>query len=171
MIYHFKVVPTGRSGFESEIEAEGRHTFYDVHLSLHKALDIPPCQMASFFVYDQAGRKEIEVSQVEMNSSRPVCYIMRKTPLEKLIHPATPFIRYTFDFFNDRSLILELTGINMEKNLREPVVRVNGNDLQVDTIDEVIIETTPTAALQDNSDYGVLDDYYEVFGDIEELTL
>ena len=171
MIYHFKVVPTGLTGFPSEIEAEGSHTFYDVHLSLHKALDIPPCQMASFFVYDQAGKKEIEIAQVEMNTSRPVCYIMRKTPLEKLIHPATPFIRYTFDLFNDRYLILELTGINMEKNLREPVVRVNGNDLQTETIDEVITDDSPTAELNGYSDYGVLDDYYEVFGDIEELTL
>lgn len=58
----------------------------------------------------------------------------------------------------------------MEKNLREPLVMVNGNESQSVVLDEVI--TNDAAAESNHSpDYGILDDYYEIFGDIEELTL
>lgn len=58
----------------------------------------------------------------------------------------------------------------MEKNLREPLVMVNGNDSSTQVLDEII--TNDAAADTNHSpDYGILDDYYEIFGDIEELTL
>jgi hypothetical protein len=61
----------------------------------------------------------------------------------------------------------------MEKNLREPSVILNNGEIPVQTMDEVI-----TGELFDLSDsktpdpnYGILDDYYEIFGEMEEYVL
>jgi len=171
MIYQFKVTSYQPSRFQFNLEADSEHSFQDLHLVLQAAAGISPFQMASFFVFDASGKSNTEISEVELPCSKAPCLSMRNTLIKDILSSNTPYIRYTYDLFNDYSLILELTGINMEKNLREPLVRVNGNDLQTETIDEVITDDSPTAELNGYSDYGVLDDYYEVFGDIEELTL
>jgi hypothetical protein len=61
----------------------------------------------------------------------------------------------------------------MEKNLREPLIIRNGGEIPVQALDEVI-----TGEMYDFSekksadpDYGVLNDYFEIFGDMEEYVL
>jgi hypothetical protein len=61
----------------------------------------------------------------------------------------------------------------MEKNLREPFVILNGGEIPVHGLDEVI-----TGEMYDFSekkstdpDYGVLNDYFEIFGNMEEYVL
>ena len=173
MIYHLKVILFDRRESEVEIEVDRRQTFLDLHLALQKAFVFPPCQMASFFSTDYHGRKKFEISEVEMGTKNPPCHPMRRTRVGDIISQKSPFIYYTFDFFNDRSLILELTGINMEKNLKEPKVKINGTDQQVQVLQEIIADDYIAAMdkLQTSSDYGVADDYYEIFGDIEEFTI
>ena len=170
MIYQFKVTSYQPSRYQFSIEADAEHSFQELHQVLQAAAEISPFQMASFFVFDAAGKSNTEISEVELPCTKAPCLSMRNTLIKDIISSNTPYIRYTYDLFNDYSFILELTGINMEKNLREPLVMVNGNESQAVVLDEVI--TNDAAAESNHSpDYGILDDYYEIFGDIEELTL
>jgi hypothetical protein len=172
MIYQFNVIVFESEAYQIRIEVDAEQSFLELHRVLQHALGIPPCQMASFFVSDPSGRKTTEVSQVDMGSGRAPCHYMRRTRICDLVSFDRPFINYTFDFFNDHSLFLELTGINMEKNLREAKVRINGVDTQVDIL-EIINDnfTGDIESKQVSTDYGVTEDYFEIFGDIEELTL
>jgi len=173
MVYHFKVIIFELGKLQIEVEIDARHSFLDLHKALQSSLGIPPCQMASFFVSDPMGRKKHEVSQVEMGSGKAPCMFMRRTRISDLISSEIPFLHYTYDFYNERSLFMELTGINMEKNLREPKVRINGIESQVHMIEEIMGDEFSMEADQRQSSpgYGVVEDYYEIFGDIEELTV
>ena len=173
MIYQFKVILYRAEGFQIMIEIDAGQSFLELHKALQCSLGIPPCQMASFFISDVSGRRITEVSEVNMGTGKDSCYFMRRTKISDLVHFNTPVIHYTFDLFNDSSLYLELTGINMEKNLREPKVRINGTDSRIRILEDVITEDYPQVSEQKkiSPDYGVTEDYYEIFGDIEELTL
>ncbi len=173
MIYQFKVILFECKKVQIEIEIDERQSFLDLHEALQSKLGIPDCQMASFFVTDSLGRKRFEVSQVEMGSGIAPCMYMRRTKIGDLISPEVPILHYTFDLFNDKSFFMELTGIYMEKNLREPKVRINGIDSQVQMLQEIIRDdfVVEVEQKQTSSDYGVAADYYEIFGDIEELTV
>lgn len=172
MIYKFNVILFELSGTQVEVEIDGQHTFMRLHETLQKALGIPSCLMASFFISDPLGRHRFEVSQVEIGQGKAPCSFMRRTRISDLISPQTPVIQYTFDFINDRTMNMELTGINMEKNLKEPKVKINGTEARVQLLDEVIGDDFSTEVERNDSDsaYGVVDDYFEIFGEIEELT-
>ncbi len=59
----------------------------------------------------------------------------------------------------------------MEKTLKEPRVRANGSSTSPDVIREInSLRTKQPAKVETSSDYGVADDYYEIFGNSEELT-
>lgn len=173
MIYQFEVILFESNQMQIEIEIDAMHSFLDLHKALQDSLGFPQCQMASFFISDPIGRKKFEVSQVDMGTGKAPCQFMRRTRIADLISHERPLLYYTFDLFNDRSLFLELTGINMEKNLREPKVRINGIDSQIHMLEEIIGDefSMESEKKQISSDYGVAEDYYEIFGDIEELTL
>lgn len=58
----------------------------------------------------------------------------------------------------------------MEKTLKEPRVRVNGSSTSVDVLSEInAMRIKHPAKVETSSDYGVADDYYEIFGNNEEL--
>ena len=173
MIYQFKVILMDSEKYPISMEIYADQSFLELHEFIQRSLGIPPCMMASFFVTDPMGRKKFEVSQVDMGSGNTTCYFMRRTRVRDLVSADRPFINYTFDFINDRSLLLELTGINMEKNLREAKVRISGIDSDVQVLQEVISDDYSRVMEQKmvTSDYGVTEDYFEVFGDIDELTL
>jgi hypothetical protein len=96
---------------------------------------------------------------------------MQKTKLADLLKTEGQKLIYTFDFFNDRSLFVELTGIIMEKNLKEPFVTLKQGDAPVQVLGE---EPEPKEAirLQEEEvfmDFGVVEDYDELFGEMEDL--
>jgi hypothetical protein len=173
MVYQFEVILFESHKMQIEIEIDAMQSFLDLHKALQESLGIPQCQMASFFISDSAGKNKSEVSQVDMGTVIAPCHYMRRTRVADLISPEKPLLYYTFDLFNDRTLFMELTGINMEKNLREPRVRINGIDSQIHMLEEIIGDefSMENEKKQISSDYGVTEDYYEIFGDIEELTV
>jgi hypothetical protein len=75
-----------------------------------------------------------------------------------------------YDLLDDRFINLQLTGTYMEKNLREPLVKLNSGEIPVQTMDDVItgelfvVSETPAS----DPNYGILNDYYEIFGEMEE---
>ncbi|MCD6353940.1 MAG: hypothetical protein J7L95_00170, partial [Prolixibacteraceae bacterium] len=79
---------------------------------------------------------------------------------------------YTFDFLNDRSFFIELTGIIMEKNLNEPLVILKKGDAPVQVLGEVISNQEEPAVFHEEEvymDFGELDDYTEIFGEMDEF--
>ena len=68
---------------------------------------------------------------------------MQKTRLKDLLHTLGQQLIYTFDFLNDRSFFIELTGIIMEKNLNEPFVTLKQGDAPVQVLGEESIEQEP----------------------------
>ncbi|HOS90913.1 MAG TPA: hypothetical protein PLV80_10010 [Prolixibacteraceae bacterium] len=61
----------------------------------------------------------------------------------------------------------------MEKNLREPLVRMNRGKAPVQIMDEELQEEVfdKLNKKKPNADYGILTDYYEIFGEMEEYVL
>ena len=120
---------------------------------------------------DQGGRKQEEVSLLDLGLNGGAYYIMQKTKLCDLISPKAQQLIYTFDFINDRSLYLELTGIVMEKNLREPLVTLKQGDAPVQVLDEepVVQEATKLQEEEVLMDFGILDDYNELYGSMEDF--
>ena len=103
------------------------------------------------------------------------CFVfpIRNTLLGDLMKPGIRFFRYVFDLMNDRYLQIQLTGTIMEKNLREPLVRMNRGKAPVQIMDEELQEEVfdKLNKKKPNADYGILTDYYEIFGEMEEYVL
>ena len=98
-------------------------------------------------------------------------YIMSKTTIGELLHSEQQRLLYVFDFFQDRSLYIELIQISMGKNLLEPSVTSVQGDAPVQTLEEDLQEQEyETPRMTERYDYGDLDDYTEIFGEMEDLT-
>ncbi|HKJ78218.1 MAG TPA: hypothetical protein VKA10_01730 [Prolixibacteraceae bacterium] len=171
MIYQFKITSQESFNFTIEIEADGKHTFYDLHKLIQKNLGFESHQLASFFISDGNWRKLKEISMLDIGMGASAYHIMQKTKLADLINQATQKLIYTFDFFNDRSLFIELTGKIMEKNLNEPLVTQRKGDTPVQILGEHFIEQE-SANLQEEEvfmDFGEVDDYTELYGEMEDF--
>jgi hypothetical protein len=171
MIYHFKITSQDSKNFHMEVELDGKHLFSDFHSVIQKSLGYETYQLASFFISNGSWKKIKEISMLDLGTNNGVYYIMQKTKLADLLKTEGQKLIYTFDFFNDRSLFVELTGIIMEKNLKEPFVTLKQGDAPVQVLGE---EPEPKEAirLQEEEvfmDFGVVEDYDELFGEMEDL--
>ncbi|SHJ51619.1 pRiA4b ORF-3-like protein [Tangfeifania diversioriginum] len=171
MIYHFKITSQDSKNFHFEVELDGKHSFSDFHSVIQKSLGYETYQLASFFILNGSRKKIKEISMLDLGINNGVYYIMQKTKLADLLKTEGQKLIYTFDFFNDRSLFVELTGIIMEKNLKEPFVTLKQGDAPVQVLGE---EPEPKEAtrLQEEEvfmDFGVVEDYDELFGEMEDF--
>ena len=169
MIYTFKIVSQEAKGFLLELHIDGSETFYTLHDTIQKSIGYQSHQLASFFVRN--GKKTIEVSQLDSGINGLPNFSMYRTRLSELVSSETSQVLYTFDLFNDRSLILELTGIYMEKNLKEPLVTLEAEDAPVQILEEEVKAEETTAQQEDEvfQDFGVLEDYTEIFGEMDPI--
>ena len=171
MIYHFKMTSIENPDFERQIEIDAQNSFSDFHECIQDTCDYGTDQLASFFVAAQQPGRQIEITLLDMglNGFQPL--IMGKTKLKDLILDKDQRLLYVFDFFNDRSFYIELTQIYMEKNLREPKVTYKKGNAPVQVIEQdiqngVLKDSESNDVIQD---YGDLDDYTEIFGEMEDL--
>lgn len=173
MIFHFKILSQEQKNFILEVQLSEYHTFFDFHSVIQKSLGYESHQLASFFVADKKGLKEKEISMLDLGMNGGAYYIMQKTALSKLIYTKGQKLIYTFDFLNDRSLILELTDIIMEKNLSEPLVTLKRGEtpLQVLGEDVDIIEQDSSDLQEDKTHllFGELEDYTEIYGEMDDF--
>jgi len=173
MIFHFQILSQEHKNFRLEVELSKRHTFFDFHSIIQKSLDYESHQLASFFVSDKKGLKEKEISMLDLGINGAAYFIMQKTGLSDLISMKGQKLIYTFDFLNDRSLLIELTDIIMEKNLGEPLVTLKQGDSPVQVLGEdVEVIDQESLYLQDEKAYmlfGDLEDYTEIFGEMEDF--
>lgn len=173
MIFYFQIISQECKNFQLEVELSLRHTFFDFHTIIQKSLGYESHQLASFFVPDKRGLKEKEISMLDLGINSAAFYIMQKTLLSDLIHSKGQKLIYTFDFLNDRSLLIELTDIIMEKNLIEPLVTLKLGDtpMQVLGEDVDVIDSEPAEQMEEKVYmlFGELEDYTEIFGEMEDF--
>lgn len=173
MIFHFQIISQECKNFQLEVELSQRHNFFDFHSIIQKSLGYESHQLASFFIPDKRGLKEKEISMLDLGMNGAAYYIMQKTNLTDLIHTEGQKLIYTFDFLNDRSLLIELTDIIMEKNLKDPLVTLKLGDTPVQVLGEdVDLLDQESLDLQEEKVYmlfGELEDYTEIFGEMEDF--
>ena len=173
MIFHFQILSHEHKNFRLEVELSKRHTFFDFHSIIQKSLGYESHQLASFFISNKKGLKEKEISMLDLGMNGAAYYIMQKTILSDLINSAGQKLIYTFDFLNDRSLLIELTDIIMEKNLSEPLVTLKLGESPIQVLGEDIdIIDHESLDLQEDKAYMLfaeLEDYTEIFGEMEDF--
>jgi hypothetical protein len=173
MIYQFQMTSRENKSFKLEIKTSTQHTFFDLHSIIQKSLGYESHQLASFFISDRKGMKEKEISMLDMGLNGGAYYIMQKTLITDFVTKQGQRLIYTFDFLNDRSLSIELMEIIMEKNLFEPLVSLKLGDSPVQVLgeefEEVDLENSETEDEKVLSYFGELEDYTEIFGDMEDF--
>jgi hypothetical protein len=171
MIYQFRITSPESKNFQLVLEADGEHSFFNLHTIIQQSVGFESYQLASFFIPDQKGRKQKEVSLLDLGLNGGIYHIMQKTKLADFIQSKTPQFIYTFDFINDRSLFIELTGIVMEKNLREPLITLKKGEAPVQVLGDnpPVQDSTKLQEEEVLMDFGILEDYTELYGEMEDF--
>ena len=173
MIYQFIGSYYETPDFQLDICVDASHTFADLHLALQSALGFQSAHLASFLIPGFNGSRKIEISQLGTGIKNSRFFNMQNTLVGEMMNQQVKFICYVFDLLNDRFINLQLTGTNMEKNLREPLIIRNGGEIPVQSLDDVLTGEMFDFSEKKSADpnYGVLNDYFEIFGDMEEYVL
>ena len=173
MIYKFKIISQESRNFLLEVGIDSNSTFYELHNFIQDTLGYQTHQLASFFVASQNDKKWKEVSLLDTGSEINgfPYYSMFRTKISDLISSKGNCIKYTFDLFNNRSLNFELTEIFMKKNLNEPLVTLAEGDAPVQILEEEFKAEESTVIQEDEilNDFGVLEDYTKIFGEMEDF--
>lgn len=171
MVYTFKITSQESKNFLLEVKIDGQLSFFDLHsvIQLHSGFE--PFQVASFFLTDEKGFKTKEISMMDAGFNGGAYFLMQKTKLADLIKIKEQRLYYTFDFLDDRSFYIELTGIDMGTTLKDPLVTIHEGDAPVQVLTDEM-EKNPKEKLQEEEvfmDFGILDDYNELFGEMEDF--
>jgi len=171
MVYHFQISSQESQDFHLEIKLDEKHSFFDFHSIIQKSLGYESHQLASFFVSDKHWIKLKEISMLDLGISGAAFYIMQKTNLADLINTINQKLIYTFDFINDRSFLIELTGIIMERSINEPLVTLKQGDPPVQVLGEEIVDMESMVLVEEEiyMDFGDLDDYTEIYGEMDDF--
>lgn len=170
MVYLSHITSSEKPDFDLQIVLDARHTFADLHSFIQKACGYSSNQTASFFLPGRGPAKQIEVSELDSGFSGFLSYSMGKTQLKCLLNSKQERLSYVFDFFQDRSFYIELTQIFMEKNLVEPFITSMNGDAPAQILEEEVEEQgIGSLKAEERFDYGDLDDYTEIFGEMEDL--
>jgi len=170
MIFKFQIVSQESQNFLLEVALDEKHSFFDFHSIIQKSVGFESHQLASFFVSDKRWKKLVEISMLDLGINGAAFFIMQKTKLNDLLEEEGQKLIYTFDFLNDRSFLIELTGIIMEKNLNEPLVTLKLGDTPVQVLgEEVSVDEQTELQEEVYMDFGELDDYTEIFGEMDDF--
>lgn len=171
MIYKFKIVSQESQNFQLEVALDEEHTFFDFHTIIQKSVGFESHQLASFFISDERWKKLVEISMLDLGINGAAFFIMQKTMLRDLLNKKGQQLIYTFDFLNDRSFFIELTGIIMERNLNEPFVALKNGDAPVQVFGEELAEQNLGIHEEEEvyMDFGELDDYTEIYGEMDDF--
>ncbi len=172
MVYHFKIISQESKDFRLELKLDEQHSFFDFHMIIQKSLGFESHQLASFFISDIRWKKLKEISMLDLGINGAAYYIMQKSKLSDFIKSQEQKLIYTFDFINDRSFYIELTGIIMEKSLEEPLVSLKHGEAPAQVLGEESTTTQKSATLQEEEvymDFGELEDYTEIYGEMDDF--
>ncbi len=170
MVYRFHITSTEKPDFQLEVEAGGQHSFAEFHSCIQQACGFQTDQLASFFTGSSTLGRQVEITQLNMGYRMSDKLIMDRTPLQQILGSEQHSLLYVYDFFMDRLLNIELTQIFMGKSVVETSVTLKkGNAPNQLLEDEVLAQEVESKQTEKCSDYGDLDDYTEIFGEMEDL--
>jgi hypothetical protein len=122
MIYRFLILSDEVDNFKREIQINSDATFLDLHKEILKATGYDENQLYSFFICGDDWSKQIEITQIEMDtSSEEDSYVMESTPLEEMVEEERQKMLYVFDPLSERVFFIELREIITGKSLKAPV--------------------------------------------------
>ena len=169
MIYIFEISSIEAPDFKRLIHLGSENAFEDLHRIIQNTSNFDQSQLASFFITDDRGRRKIEISPLDTGSNSSKVLSMRKTKLEEHISEIGQKLVYVFDFFNERFFYVELKEKLMKTDLKEPFVAYEkGNAPSQFLIND--LESPETEMFDRDESYksfGDLEDYYEIFGEMD----
>jgi len=169
MICIFEISSSEIPDYKRLIHISPDQTFEDLHRIIQNASSFDQSQLASFFLTDDQWRRKIEISLLDSGGTSLNQLSMRKTKLNEYITVTGQKLVYVFDFFNERLLNIELKEKLMKTDLKEPFVAYESGHAPVQFL--INDYDSPEVALLDSSDsyksFGDLEDYYEVFGEMD----
>lgn len=169
MICIFEVLSPENHDFKRLIHIGTDHTFEDLHEIIQNSCDYDQSQVASFFIIDCKGRRALEISSIDSAEYGLKMPSIQKTKLNEHIKEVGQKLIYMFDFFNERYFHIELKGKIMKTDLKEPFVAYeNGKaPAQFFISDFDSPEVDLLESNEPNQSFGDLEDYYEIFGEME----
>lgn len=171
MVYQLKITSIENADFLRIIEIDGEQSFADLHWCIQQCCGYSSEQLASFFVAGDNYGTQTEITFLDFGRTNSQLEIMGRTKLKNILSEKGQRLLYVFDFFNDRSFYIELTEIYMEKHLQENKVAYKQGDAPAQVMEEELQGQGLEILNQENRyrDYGDLDDYTEIFGEMEDL--
>jgi hypothetical protein len=169
MICIFEVSSSESIDFKRIIHINPEQTFEDLHRIIQNTSNFDQSQLASFFLTDDLWRRKIEISMLDSGNYPQNILSMRNTKLNEYITKTGQKLVYVFDFFNERLFYLELKEKLMKSDLKEPFVAYEKGFAPAQFL--INDYDSPEVALLDSNDsyksFGDLEDYYEVFGEMD----
>jgi hypothetical protein len=105
MIYSFIIEIENNKNFVREYHVPSEYSLYDFKRFIVSELDFDDSQQSVFFLLDKDNKKIESYSLFDTGHGA-----MDMVTLEDLNNKGMQKLLYTFDFFNDRSLIIEFLG-------------------------------------------------------------
>ncbi len=169
MICIFEISSSEAPDFKRIIHISPEKTFEDLNLIIQNTCSFDHSQLASFFLTDDLWRKSIEITSLDSGKSTRMLISMRTTKLNKYLSETGQKLIYVFDFFNERFLFIELKEKIMKTDLQEPFVAYEKGVAPAqflitdyDSLEVDVIESDDAY-----KSFGDLEDYYEIFGEME----
>ncbi|NLB26862.1 MAG: plasmid pRiA4b ORF-3 family protein [Bacteroidales bacterium] len=171
MIFTFRITSKESENFLIKMKIDGKHSFFDLHTFIQMNCDFEPCQIASFFMTDDEGLKTAEISMMDAGFDGGAYLLMQNAKLTDLIKEKGQKLYYTFDLSEDRSLLIELIDIDMGTKLKEPLVTAMEGDAPVQVLSGNSNNSIAKKFQEEEvfMDFGILDDYNELFGEMEDF--
>jgi hypothetical protein len=163
MIYQFRALSDENDHFARDYQLMYNATLHDFHDHICADLKFDPESMASFFLSDRGWDKLREFTLQEMGDmggdfGDMTPLTMAGVTLHEIIENNGDRLIYTFDFFGDRSLYMEMTGVyKSDEGVNYPCT-ILSNGHAPDQFDA-------DATITDND--SIFDDAMDEFGEFE----
>ncbi|MDE6544010.1 MAG: hypothetical protein K2K76_08605 [Muribaculaceae bacterium] len=163
MIYTFRIVSDEVDDFKREIKIDAEASFLELRDAICKACGWSASQMSSFFLCNAGWEKQKEVTLEDMgDETTKDLYLMRDTALADLMEIKGQRLLFTFDYFTDRSLFMELTEIDPGKNMIDAVCTFSRGaaPLQEIDINDLDFQSDAIASLAADAELDIDEDMY-----------
>ena len=169
MVFVFEITSNEIFDFKRIIHINSGETFEDFHQIIQDSSNFDQTQLASFFITDERGKKQIELSMHDSMKNSTKVLNMRKVKLDTHISEIGQKLVYVFDFFNERFFYVELKEKLMKTDLKEPFVAyekgIAPNQFLIDDLEGPEVLTRERD--ESYKSFGDLEDYYEIFGEMD----
>ena len=143
MVYKFVLLSDEVDEFGCEIQIDSEATFMDLHDVILKSVGYTNDQITSFFVCDDDWEKEVEITQIQMDTASDVdSYVMDETKLYDLVNDEGQKLMFVFDYMNDRAFFMELKSIITNKELSKPICNISKGKAPAQLLDAIMEDPT-----------------------------